>query len=88
MDPSSLLELAREAIFVLLKTSAPVLLAALFVGLIVSLFQALTQIQETTLSFVPKIMAVFGALLVFSPYMIDQLKTFTEHISNMISNIP
>lgn len=79
------LEIATNAIYVLMKTSAPVLLVALVVGLIISLFQALTQIQEQTLSFVPKIMAIFISLLFLFPYMLGNLQDFFEQVIMHIS---
>ncbi|MCE3232036.1 MAG: fliQ [Rickettsiaceae bacterium] len=84
MDPSSALEISREAIFILLKVSLPLMLVALIVGLIVSIFQALTQIQEQTLTFVPKIVAIFFALIVLLPYIGGQLGTFSESLAAMI----
>ena len=65
-------------------TSMPVLLLALVVGLCISLFQALTQIQETTLTFVPKIVAVYFGMLVIMPYMFGKLKVFMDHIMQHI----
>jgi flagellar biosynthetic protein FliQ len=87
MEPAGLLEICREAVYVLIKLSMPILLIALAVGLLVSLFQALTQIQENTLSFVPKILAVFVALLFLTPYMVNTLKVFNEQINSLIINI-
>jgi flagellar biosynthetic protein FliQ len=71
----------------LLKLSAPLMITALVIGLIVSLFQALTQIQEMTLAFVPKILVVFLSLLVFLPFMISTLITFTEGLAERIIGI-
>jgi flagellar biosynthetic protein FliQ len=71
-----LIELARASMLVMLKVAAPPLLAGLVVGLSVSLFQALTQIQEMTLTFVPKVLAVFLTLLIFLPYMLHTLFDF------------
>ena len=67
MDPVEVVDIGRSAIWVLLKTAAPVMLIALGVGLVVSLFQALTQMQEMTLAFVPKILAIFIALVALAP---------------------
>lgn len=67
------LDIARDAIFTLIIVSAPVMLVGLIVGLAISLFQALTQIQEMTISFVPKILAIFIALLVALPFMAERL---------------
>jgi len=79
MNGAEALNLAQETLVVLLKVSAPVTLIGLFVGLIVSFFQALTQIQEMTLTFVPKIIAIFIGLIVFMPYMAETLQIFVEN---------
>ncbi len=71
-------EVSREAIWVMLKVGAPVMGVALVVGLIVSLLQALTQMQEMTLTFVPKIIAIFLTLLVVTPFMLTTLVDFTQ----------
>jgi flagellar biosynthetic protein FliQ len=71
------LDIAREAVFVIIKLATPLLGTALIVGLAVSIFQATTQIQEQTLSFVPKIIAVFLSLSIFGSWMITTLKEFT-----------
>jgi flagellar biosynthetic protein FliQ len=72
------LDIARQAVFVLVKVSAPPLLAGLVIGLIISLFQALTQIQEMTLTFVPKVLIVFVSLILFAPFMLAELSEFTR----------
>ena len=87
MDTAGVLDVSRDAVIVLLKLSAPLMITALVIGLIVSLFQALTQIQEMTLAFVPKILVVFVALLVFLPFMISTLITFTEGLTQRIIGI-
>jgi flagellar biosynthetic protein FliQ len=84
MDTGFIAEISREAIYVLMMISAPILLLSLVVGLIVSLFQALTQIQENTLTFVPKIVAIYLSMLVFMPYMLSKLQVFVDHIMNHI----
>ncbi|MBL0319982.1 MAG: flagellar biosynthesis protein FliQ [Alphaproteobacteria bacterium] len=84
MDDTAVLDISREAIFLLIKTSAPLLLVALVVGLAISLVQALTQIQEMTLSFVPKIVSIFLASLVVVPFIFHELELFTNHISDII----
>ena len=73
MTSGAILDIARDGIVVFLKVGGPLMMIALAVGLIVSLIQALTQIQEQTLVFVPKIVAVFAALLLFLPFMGDAL---------------
>jgi flagellar biosynthetic protein FliQ len=84
MDPGFVGEIGREAVYVLIMTSMPVLLLASVVGLCISLFQALIQIQETTLTFVPKIVAVYFGMLVIMPYMFGKLKVFMDHIMQHI----
>lgn len=80
MDEAALLEIARDAVIVTLKVGAPIMLISLIVGLLISLFQALTQIQEATLTFVPKIVIVFVSLLLLAPFMLHALTDFTEQI--------
>lgn len=80
MDQLTAIEIAREALWVLIKVSLPVMLTALAVGLIISLIQALTQVQEMTLSFVPKIIAIFFALLIFLPYIGSELSGLQEFL--------
>ena len=74
------LDLSKQALEVTLMVSAPMLLAGLVVGVLVSLFQAVTQIQEPTLTFIPKILAVSLALLFFLPWMVTTLVQFTRRI--------
>jgi len=81
------LDFAREAIWTVLKIGAPIMLVALVVGLIIALFQALTQIQEMTLTFVPKIIVIFLALLVFLPYILDQMQVFMQGVANRIAGL-
>ncbi len=78
-------EITHEAVKVALMVSAPMLLGALIMGILVSLFQAVTQINEQTLSFIPKILVIVGALVIFAPWMSDTLITFTREL---IINIP
>ena len=87
MEPSEFLDLGRDGIFVLITTVGPLLAISLGVGLTVALFQALTQIQEMTLTFVPKIVATFIALLVFLPFMGGNLKGFMERIAERIATM-
>lgn len=87
MESVDVIDLAREAIFVLLKVAGPVMLIALAVGLTIALFQALTQIQEITLTFVPKIIAIFVSLLALLPYMGSVLGAFMEYVAERIINI-
>ena len=84
MNTTEVLEVSREAVIVMLKVSSPILLLALAVGLIISLFQALTQMQEMTLTFVPKIVVMFLSLLIFTPFMLGVLVTFTQGLMDRI----
>ena len=84
MTPPDVLDVARDAITVLLRVSGPVMLVGLAVGMIIALFQALTQLQEMTLTFVPKILAVFASLLLLLPFMMTSLMAFMERIVQRI----
>lgn len=84
MNTTDVIEVGREAIWVILKIGGPVMLIALAVGLIVSLFQALTQIQEMTLAFVPKILVIFISVLLLLPSMLSTLSGFTEGLADRI----
>jgi flagellar biosynthetic protein FliQ len=84
MDEAGFLEVSRDAVIVVLKVGTPIMLISLIVGLIISLFQALTQIQEVTLTFVPKILLVFVSLLVLAPFMLHVLTDFTEQLMQRI----
>lgn len=87
MTSGEVLEIGTRAIWVLLEVSLPIMLTALIVGLIISLFQALTQIQEQTLTFVPKIISIALALVVFLPIMGGSLILFGEDLFDKIANI-
>ena len=87
MNGADVLNIAQEGIWVLIKVSGPVMLVALFVGLTIALFQALTQIQEMTLTFVPKIIAIFISLFIFLPFMGQTLADFMGFIAERIINI-
>ncbi|TSE25203.1 fliQ: flagellar biosynthetic protein FliQ [Tepidimonas sediminis] len=80
MDPQAVLTLAQQAMFTLLAVAAPVLGAVLLVGLLVSLFQALTQINEATLSFVPKLIAAVAVLVLVGPWMLTTLVEFIRRV--------
>jgi flagellar biosynthesis protein FliQ len=85
MTPEYLVSLASEAIKLTLLLSAPLLGVGLIVGLVIAILQATTQVQEMTLTFVPKIVAVLLALLAAAPWMLDKMTAFTSQI---ISSIP
>ena len=84
MNSSEVLDVARDAIFVTLKIGGPI---ALITGLIIALFQALTQIQEMTLAFVPKIIVIFVSILLFMPFMLSTLVSFTERMAERIVSL-
>ncbi len=84
MHPAEAIDIAHETIFVALKLGAPVMLLALAVGLVIAFLQALTQIQEMTLTFVPKLVVVLLSLLLFLPFMLTTLTTFTESLVSRI----
>jgi len=80
----TVLDVGRDAMIVVLKLSLPLLMATLVIGLIIALFQALTSIQEMTLTFVPKIVVVFVGLIVFLPFMMRVIVEFGERIFDRI----
>ena len=85
MTGLAILDIARDGIFVFLKVAGPLMIVALVVGLIVSLFQALTQIQEQTLIYVPKIVAVFGVMLLMLPLIGDAMAAYMARIAARIA---
>jgi flagellar biosynthesis protein FliQ len=87
LNEAQVLDFAREAVFAMLKVATPIMIIGMIVGLAISLFQALTSIQEMTLTFVPKILVVFASLLVLLPYMFDVMKTFMESVADRIVGI-
>ena len=87
MTPADTIDFARSSILVLLEIIAPSMLTALVVGLAIGLLQALTQIQEQTLIYAPKIIAIFAALLLFLPFMGALLSAFMREIATKIAGI-
>lgn len=85
MDMDLVIDIFRQAVTMILLMSAPMLLIGLGVGLIISIFQATTQIQEATLSFVPKIAAVLASLVVFAPFLINAIVDFTTKLWTNVS---
>lgn len=85
MDASTVMDVAREALYVATLVAAPVLLAALGLGLVIGMLQAATQIQEMTLSFIPKLIAMGLAIMVAGPWMLRLLVDFT---TRLYQNIP
>ena len=84
MTPELVLDIGQEALWVTALLAAPLLLSALVVGLLVGMVQAATQIQEMTLTFVPKILALMAGMYFFSHYMIERLLGFTQNLIQMI----
>jgi flagellar biosynthetic protein FliQ len=87
MNEVEVIEICREAILVMLKVMGPVLLAGLIVGVVVSLLQAVTQIQEMTLAFIPKMAVIFGVTLWLLPFMMSTLGGFTKTLTDRIVQI-
>lgn len=86
MTPEFIMGLARQAIETMLMISLPIILSGLIVGLLVSIFQSVTQIQEATLSFVPKIVVTFLALLFFGSWMITKMCDFAREVLQRFPN--
>ncbi len=87
MDQVAVIEIGRDSLFQILIISAPLLIAGMVIGVVISLFQALTTIQEITLTFVPKIVAVFIATVIFLPFMMTSLIEFAQGLFDRIAAI-
>ena len=87
MDTTLVISVGQKTTYLILYLTIPVLLAAFFVGLIVSIFQAATQIQEMTLAFIPKIIAVIVTIFLLGPWMLSKLIAFSQYIFNLIPQI-
>ncbi|WP_373504170.1 flagellar biosynthetic protein FliQ [Aestuariivirga sp.] len=85
MNEADALKVVQDAIWAVIVGSGPAVGAATLVGIVIAMMQALTQVQEATLTFVPKILAVFGALLLFAPLAASQLMAFTEQVYGRIA---
>ena len=85
MTPETVMTMGRDAMQVTLMVAAPLLLVALIIGLLVSIFQAATQINESTLSFIPKLVGIFVALVVAGPWM---LSVMTDYMRQIFTGIP
>jgi flagellar biosynthetic protein FliQ len=84
MTEVEVLDIARDAMSTMLMVAMPILLVGLAIGLVISIFQTLTHIQEMTLTFIPKIVAVFGATIILLPWMLRHLTEFTERLMDKI----
>jgi flagellar biosynthetic protein FliQ len=87
MNEAEVIEICREAIIVMLKVVGPILLAGLVIGVVVSLIQAVTQIQEMTLTFIPKMLVIFGLTIWLLPFMMATLGGFTQTLTDRIVQI-
>jgi flagellar biosynthetic protein FliQ len=85
MTPQTVLTLTQQAVWITALVSAPLLLTALVVGLLVSIFQAATQINEATLSFIPKLLAMFAVLILAGPWMLAML---VDYVQRLFTSIP
>lgn len=84
MNQQEVIEVVREALLVVITVAGPIMAVSIVVGVGISIFQSLTQIQEQTLTFVPKLLAMVVALVFFAPYMISHMSTFTQGIMDKI----
>ncbi len=82
MDSGTVINIARQTIWVIVETAIPVLLISMIVGLVISLFQTLTSIQEQTLTFVPKLLAILITILVLGSWMLNQITGFMNNLWN------
>jgi flagellar biosynthetic protein FliQ len=87
MTPDSVMTIGRHAMEITLMVSAPLLLVALAIGLIVSIFQAATQINETTLSFIPKLVGIFVTLIIAGPWMLSVLGDYMREVFTSIATM-
>lgn len=87
MSIQNVLDVLQDAFLVLIRVGGPILIVALVIGLVVSIIQATTQIQEQTLSFVPKLFAIFLTLLLLGNFMLNTLVSFTERLFGIIAGL-
>ena len=87
MNASTVIEIGTEALWVILKLSGPIMMAGLGIGLVIALFQALTTIQEMTLTFVPKIVVIFATIILMLPFMITVLTDFTNSLFDRMASL-
>lgn len=80
MGEADIINIARDTIWVIVKTAVPILLVSMIVGLVISLFQTLTSIQEQTLTFVPKLLAIFIAILIMGNWILNEIVAFMEEL--------
>ena len=84
MNQAAIVEIGRESMWIVLKVAGPIMMAGLMIGLVIALIQALTSIQERTLTFVPKILVIFLATILFLPFMITSVLEFAEQLFDRV----
>jgi len=87
LNDAAVLEIGRDGLWVVLQLAGPIMLAGLVIGLIIALFQALTTIQEMTLTFVPKILVIFVSLILFLPFMMTTLIEYSQHLFDVMISL-
>jgi len=87
MTPELVIYIGREAVYTVLLIAGPLLIGSILIGLTISIFQATTQIQEQTLTFVPKIVGVFIMIVVFGPWMLNILLAFTQNLFTIMARL-
>ena len=87
MNQIAVMEIGREAMWVVLMTAGPIMMAGLLIGLAIALFQALTTIQEMTLTFVPKIIVIFFAIIIMLPFMMTDVVEFAQILFDRMANL-
>lgn len=87
MDLSQALDVVQSGIITVIKLSAPVLIISMVIGLVISIFQAATQIHEQTITFVPKLIAILVALVITGSWMMESLKDYTKYIFDLIATM-
>jgi flagellar biosynthesis protein FliQ len=87
LNEAAVLEIGRDGLWVVLQLAGPIMLAGLVIGLIIALFQALTTIQEMTLTFVPKILVIFVALILFLPFMMTTLIEYSQQLFDVMVSL-
>ena len=87
MTPGMITEIIKQSIMTIIVVASPVLLISMVIGLVVSIFQATTSIQDQTLTFVPKIIGIFGSLIIFGPWMLDTLMDRTRGLFELIATV-
>jgi flagellar biosynthetic protein FliQ len=87
MTPESVISIGRDAVWTMLLVAAPMLISGLLIGLVISILQAITQVHEMTLTFIPKIVAVAMALLIFLPWIMNMIVDFTIRLFGIIPTL-